>query len=96
VEEKAEAGADAGPLAEVAIGRLHEQRGLYAQRVGDPKIYLLDSGVARDLPISWLAFGARFEAEAVAAAEEQASTSLEADPDADPIDDELPIGLELP
>lgn len=95
VEEKAEAEADAGPLAEVAIGRLHEQRGLYAQRVGDPKIYLLDSGVARDLPISWLAFGARFEAEAVAAAE-QASTSPEADPDADPIDDELPIGLELP
>jgi len=94
-EQKAEAEADVGPLAEVAIGRLHEQRGLYAQRVGDPKIYLLDSGVARDLPISWQAFGSRFEAKAVAAAE-RAATAPEADPDADPFDDELPSGLEIP
>ncbi len=96
-EQRAEAGAAVGLLAEVVIGHLDEQRGLYAQRVGDAKIYLLDAGVAEDIPISWQAFGSRFEAEA-AAADEHEGTSPEVDPDPDPhpIDDDLPTGLEIP
>jgi Domain of unknown function (DUF4340) len=48
------------PLAEVAIGRLDDRRGYYAQRVGDSKVYLVGREIADSLPVSWAAFEAHF------------------------------------
>jgi len=47
-------------LAEVALGVLDIDRGLYAQRVGTSAVYLLDVDVAEEVPISAAAFAARF------------------------------------
>lgn len=76
----AASGDDSGDLAEVALGRLDEERGLHAQRAGDPKVYLLDPEAARDLPISWEAFEEHFTGQG---AEEEAALDLEADLETD-------------
>jgi hypothetical protein len=58
---RVEAGEGAeGPLADVLLGRVDETRGVYAQRSGDPKIYLLDIELAQSLPVSEEGFEARF------------------------------------
>lgn len=49
-----------GPLAEVLLGRVDDARGVYAQRSGDSKIYLLDAALAESLPVSEEVFEARF------------------------------------
>jgi len=84
-------GGSAAPLAEVMIGRLDDSRGLYAQRRGDPKIYLLDSEVAESIPISSEAFANRFvvkEEASSAMSEADAElkgTELEENPDAESV-----------
>jgi hypothetical protein len=86
VEDRSESSSESRLLAEVAIGRLDEDRGLFAQRVGSPTIYLLDAGLAGQLPISWQAFEADFvvpedeQGSAGEAAEELELEMLEDDP----------------
>jgi hypothetical protein len=48
------------PLAEIALGRWDEERGLFAQRVGVPTVYLLTGDEADRLPTSWEAFESDF------------------------------------
>jgi hypothetical protein len=50
----------AGPLAEVHLGNADPDRGIAAQRSGDPVIYRLDYALAERVPISLDAFKNRF------------------------------------
>jgi hypothetical protein len=55
-----EEGEQAAPLAEVRLGSADPERGIAAQRSGDPVIYRLDYAVAETVPISGEAFSNRF------------------------------------
>ena len=51
---------EADLLADVSLGLFDAQRGIYAQRSGDSKIYLLDPVLAESLPVGREAFNERF------------------------------------
>jgi hypothetical protein len=92
IEDRAEPGEQAQVLAEVAIGRLDEDRGLFAQNVGDMGgvvggadeiVFVLSPSVVDDIPISRDAFANDFEirsGDATEAAEELDPDVLGADP----------------
>lgn len=85
---------DTGPLAEILLGRLDEERGLFAQRAGAPRVYVLAPDLAADLPISRAAFEGEFEARSEADAIDEATDGEELPPgdlDADPLE-----GVEIP
>jgi hypothetical protein len=85
-------------LAQIALGRVDDERGLFAQRLGAPTVYALDADLAEDLPTSWTAFAAGFRlsaSEAVSRAEgegtsEGGGAELES-PGEDPM-----TGIDLP
>ena len=86
-----------GPLADVLLGWVDDARGVYAQRGGDPKIYLLDIGLAESLPVSEEAFEARF----LAAPDSEADARAETEGLVDEVDsipgEEAPfLDLEMP
>jgi len=84
----------AEPLAEIALGRLDEARGLFAQRVGDARVFVLPVDLAADLPVSRVAFESDFEARSEADEIDEASDGEELPPsdlDADPLE-----GVEIP
>jgi hypothetical protein len=92
IEDRAEPGEQAQVLAEVAIGRLDEDRGLFAQNVGDMGgvvggadeiVFVLSPSMVDDIPISRDAFANDFEirsGDATEAAEELDPDVLGADP----------------
>lgn len=90
VTDSAPGGADAAVLAEIALGRLDADRGLFAQRSGDPIVYLLPATLAHELPVSREAFEREF---AAGATDEGEPGGDGADP-SEPVD---PLeGIELP
>jgi hypothetical protein len=52
---------ESGILADLRLGRLVSGRGLLAQRVGDPTVFILAESVVQRIPISADAFANRFE-----------------------------------
>jgi len=60
-------------LAEVRLGILRGSDGIFAQRAGDDTVFVLDSGLAEYLPVSYEAFVNRFRAEGVPQEPEAAS-----------------------
>jgi hypothetical protein len=102
IEDRAAPDEETQILAEVAIGRLDEDRGLFAQRiggiggiggvdgVGDGMVYLLPPSAVDDLPSSRAAFSSDFEIRSG----DPASDGEELDPEilgADPLE-----GVEIP
>lgn len=78
---------DALPLSEVFVGRIDPDRGLFAQRAGDSKIYLLDSVAADSIPISWTVFESHFLAGAEMAEAAEAGETTPNEGDEDPLFD---------
>lgn len=90
VEDRAQPEGEAQVLAEVAIGRLDPVRGLFAQRVGEPMVFLLPLSAVDSIPNSRIAFVRDFEASSA----ESAEGDEELDPgilEADPLE-----GVQLP
>jgi hypothetical protein len=70
-------------LAEIAIGRLDATRGLFAQRVGEPTVFVLPPSAVESIPHSLASFVRDFEASSDAAAPGEVELDpgvLEADP----------------
>jgi len=92
IEDRAEPDEETQVVAEVAIGRLDEDRGLFAQSlggvgdtdgVGEGKVFVLSLSVADGIPISRDAFAKDFElrsADALETAEELDPETLDVDP----------------
>ena len=99
IEDRAQPSGETRVLAEVAIGRLDEDRGLFAQRlrsvgavdgVEEGMVYLLSLSAAEDLPTSRAAFSSEFEIQSG----DPDSDGLDLDPEmlgADPLE-----GVEIP
>ena len=102
IEDRAELSEETRVLAEVAIGRLDEDRGLFAQRMrgvggiegigsgGEGMVYLLSLSSVEDLPTSRAAFSSEFEMQSG----DPTSNGLDLDPEilgADPLE-----GVEIP
>ena len=91
IEDRARPDEEAQVLAEVAIGRLDEDRGLFAQRAGDPTVFVLPPSLVDEIPGSRSAFEREFEV--------QSGESIEGD---EPLDDTVPDeidpleGVQLP
>jgi len=81
VRGKPNEGHESGPvLAEVMLGDLDPERGIPAQRGGEPAVYWLRVGASEQLPVSLEAFRERFQANEGAEAEgEGAETPAEAE-----------------
>jgi hypothetical protein len=85
IEDRAEPDEETLVLAEVAIGRLDEDRGLFAQSIGGVggKVFVLPHSVVDDIPISRDAFAKDFgpwSADALETAEELDPEVLDLDP----------------
>ena len=90
IEDRAELDEATQVLAEVAIGRLDEDRGLFGQRIGEEMVFVLPLSVADEIPNSREVFSNDFEVRSGDAAE----ADEELDPDvlgADPLE-----GVEIP
>lgn len=90
IEDRAEPDEETQVLAEVAIGRIDEDRGLFGQRVGEPSVFVLPLSAIDEIPNSRDAFSNDFEVRSKEAAED----GEELDPDvlgADPLE-----GVEIP
>lgn len=91
VEGDADPSAAARVLADLLIGRFEPDRGLFAQRSGDPTIYLLGAEGAEELPISAADFRTEFEvrgdAEDAEAAQEFGAESFDEESGTEGTDD---------
>jgi hypothetical protein len=77
-------------LADIVIGRLDVDRGIFAQRAGNPAIFLLPREIADEIPISLEAFSEAFALREGESSEEEEESDLEL-LRADPLE-----GVELP
>jgi hypothetical protein len=74
---------DAAPLADVRLGNADPDRGIAAQRSGDPVVYWLDFELAEHVPVSREAFANRFvSSEAPQESTETALPETETEPEA--------------
>lgn len=82
---------DAEILADVSLGRLDAERGLFAQRAGDTIVYVLPASAADELPLSREAFERDFAEGSADDAGMVEDADAEAESAADPLE-----GIDLP
>ena len=84
-------------IAEVWLGRLDPDRGLFAMQPDRSTVYLLEASAAADLPISGEAYVANFAAPAPESEAPEAGAEGEPDPEAAATPEADPLeGVELP
>ncbi|MBW2424898.1 MAG: DUF4340 domain-containing protein [Deltaproteobacteria bacterium] len=98
VEARTSADEEPAVLAQIALGRVDDERGLFAQRLGASTVYVLDADLAEDLPTSWTAFAAGFRrslSEAAPGAEGEGA-SQEGGEELESVGEDPMTGIDLP
>ena len=93
IEDAAKAGEKVNPLAGVALGNRVEGRGIFAQRIGEPTVYVLPGDIAAEIPISRAAFFREFE---VDEGDDVTTEALSEESELEPLEADSLEGLEIP